>query len=206
VPASLRERNRERTREELLDVGARLFRARGFSATTVTDIAEEAGIGRRTFFRYFATKEELALAIRDEDQQLFLAHLASRPRVEGPFAALQNAMLETLAHFDGPEGDALVERLVASKAMMAANPTIHAAHLHREAMRQEQAVRILAERLAVDPQADPRPRLWTAVVSAITEVTLAVWLTQHRAAHPIPMTGVFREMLANCGLTDPGGR
>lgn len=44
---------------ELAHVGLQLFLERGFDETTVDDIAAAAGIGRRTFFRYFASKNDL---------------------------------------------------------------------------------------------------------------------------------------------------
>ncbi|MCU1528138.1 MAG: hypothetical protein JWP75_1901 [Frondihabitans sp.] len=44
---------------ELSHVGLQLFIQHGFDATTVDDIAAAAGIGRRTFFRYFASKNDL---------------------------------------------------------------------------------------------------------------------------------------------------
>lgn len=47
------------TRAELERVALRLFSERGFEATTVDDVAEAAGIGRRTFFRYFASKNDV---------------------------------------------------------------------------------------------------------------------------------------------------
>lgn len=47
------------SRSELERVGLEMFGERGFDATTVDDIAGAAGIGRRTFFRYFASKNDL---------------------------------------------------------------------------------------------------------------------------------------------------
>lgn len=47
------------TRGDLERVALRLFHERGFEATTVDDVAEAAGIGRRTFFRYFASKNDV---------------------------------------------------------------------------------------------------------------------------------------------------
>jgi mycofactocin system transcriptional regulator len=47
------------SRAELERVALDLFRERGFDETTVDDVAEAAGIGRRTFFRYFASKNDV---------------------------------------------------------------------------------------------------------------------------------------------------
>src|ERR1700722_2039676 len=55
--ADLRERNRAGNRAA--DVAFALFAARGYGHVTVADICDAAGIGRRTFFRYFATKDDV---------------------------------------------------------------------------------------------------------------------------------------------------
>jgi mycofactocin system transcriptional regulator len=47
------------TRAEISHVALQLFLERGFDRTTVDDIADAAGIGRRTLFRYFASKNDL---------------------------------------------------------------------------------------------------------------------------------------------------
>lgn len=63
---------------ELCRVGMRLFLEHGFEETTVDDIAAAAGIGRRTFFRYFASKNDLPWGDFDatlERMRRFLAEL-----------------------------------------------------------------------------------------------------------------------------------
>ena len=52
----LRERKKARTRAELQRHALRLFRDRGYAATTVDDIAAAADVSRSTFFRYFRAR------------------------------------------------------------------------------------------------------------------------------------------------------
>ena len=61
------------TREELELVALQLFADRGFDSTTVDDVADAAGIGRRTFFRYFASKNDVVWG----DWDAALAHFRS---------------------------------------------------------------------------------------------------------------------------------
>ncbi len=57
--ATLRERKHERTRQAILSAATELFSKQGYAQTTITEIAEAAEVGRRTFFSYFPTKENL---------------------------------------------------------------------------------------------------------------------------------------------------
>ena len=49
------------TRRDLAEAATDLIIRKGYSSTTVADIAQEAGVGRRTFFRHYPTKEDVIL-------------------------------------------------------------------------------------------------------------------------------------------------
>ena len=88
-----REENKARTRSALEQAAARLFEAHGFAATTVRDIAAAAGVGERTFFRYFPSKEDLVLQqVRDLIPGLMDA-IRARPAAETPLTALREAIV-----------------------------------------------------------------------------------------------------------------
>lgn len=78
VMAGLRERKKAATEQVIVDVAMKLFGEHGFRATTVDDIATAAGIGRRTFFRYFPTKEDIVLDPRRLDRAFARAALRER--------------------------------------------------------------------------------------------------------------------------------
>jgi AcrR family transcriptional regulator len=55
-------RKRDRTRQRLLESANRRFRAHGYEATTAAEIAADAGVTERTFFRYFPSKADVLVA------------------------------------------------------------------------------------------------------------------------------------------------
>lgn len=90
--------NREATRREIGRIAVELFLRQGFQQTTADQIAEAAGVSRRTFFRYYDTKEE-ALSAWGDDVGSDLAELATaRPSGEPVFATLR-AALQTLIDY-----------------------------------------------------------------------------------------------------------
>ena len=78
----LQERKQELVREELSRAAWALFRKEGYEATTVTEIARKAGVSRRTFFRYYASKEDVVVETSDELAEEVLVALAHRPAKE----------------------------------------------------------------------------------------------------------------------------
>ena len=91
----LRERKKARTRAAIREHALRLFRAQGYAATTVEQIAAAAEVSPSTFFRYFPTKEDVVLQ-DDFDERMFEA-FARQPASLSPVAALRAALKEALA-------------------------------------------------------------------------------------------------------------
>ncbi|MDH6144080.1 AcrR family transcriptional regulator [Kitasatospora sp. GP30] len=89
-----REQNRLRTHNALVQAATRLFQEQGYEATTVRDIAAAAGVGERTFFRYFPSKESLVVQQVRETIPLLAAAIRKRPVEEPPLVALREAVLD----------------------------------------------------------------------------------------------------------------
>lgn len=97
-----REQNKQRTRDALERAAARLFEEHGFAATTVRDIAAAAGVGERTFFRYFPSKEDLVLQQARDVIGDVMQRVRERPAEEALLAALRSAILDWLDETGSP--------------------------------------------------------------------------------------------------------
>jgi AcrR family transcriptional regulator len=85
---------------ELEAVALRLFEQRGFRDVTVEEIASEARISARTFYRYFPTKEDVLQVQIDRRSKGLRAALSARPIDEPPLHSLRLALAEQLAAED----------------------------------------------------------------------------------------------------------
>jgi len=111
----LRDRKKVRVRQALADAAMRLFEARGFDAVTVDEIAAAADVSRRTFFRYFATKEAAVFARREDQLALFRVHLMES-QADAPFDAIREAMLAVADDYNDQRERILRERRVVTSA------------------------------------------------------------------------------------------
>lgn len=90
----LRERTRRAVRAELAGVALRRFAERGFDATTVDEIAAEAGLTKRSFFRYFPAKEDVVFLRVDVTGEQVVAAVLARPVGEHPWETLRVVLRE----------------------------------------------------------------------------------------------------------------
>lgn len=105
APAAPRSRGRARStsKDELGRIGLDLFIENGFEAVTVDDIAAAAGIGRRTFFRYFPSKNDVAWGDFERLLEAFRGALAETPAGVPPIEAIRTAV----RRFNDVPGDEL---------------------------------------------------------------------------------------------------
>jgi AcrR family transcriptional regulator len=100
APDGRRERKKLRTRHELADAATHLFATQGYGNTTIEQIAELADVSVRTFFRHFASKEDVLFPRRFHTEAL-LAAVAGQDEASSDLRAIRGAFLSLLS-FDEP--------------------------------------------------------------------------------------------------------
>lgn len=172
----LRERKKQRTRNALTRCALDLFARQGYDGTTVDEIAEAADVSQRTFFRYFANKEEVALALQEIEEEVALASLADRPPHEPPLTALCNAAVSSGRSIGGAiEAVVPLGLYLSTQRMIESTPQLLAARLRRLAVLEERLAAEIARREGLDPAADPRPRVLVAACSGVMRAASRVW-------------------------------
>ena len=79
-------------RERLVVAAVELFAEQGYDATTVTEIAERAGVTKSTFFRHFPDKRELLSAGQEMLSRLLAEGIAAAPPAASPLTAIASGL------------------------------------------------------------------------------------------------------------------
>lgn len=176
APVGLRELKKRRTRNALVRSALELFTTRGYEQTTVDEITEAVEVSQRTFFRYFANKEEVAFALQDSVESQFFAAFCERPADETPMTALRHAVLEAWDSIgQSIEETVPVDLHMRMYQMIESSPALLAVHLRRSTELEERVAAEIARREGIDLAADPRPRVLVAAFGGVMRVTGRVW-------------------------------
>ena len=177
-PRDLRRRARDAVRAEIAETAFQLFTERGFDQTTVDDIAAAAGLSRRSFFRYFASKEDAVLGMLNAVGDAIAAELAARPAGEPPWTSLRRALDVLVTTYLGDPKVALARfRLIHH------TPALRTTLLDKQDRWQRSLAQVLAARLGEDPARDPRPELLAATALAALDVASRRWLASDGQAN-----------------------
>ena len=167
----LRERHRKRTAADLEEAALELFCAQGFDAVTIDDIAAAADVSRRTFFRYYASKEDVILSDHPKRLDELHAALDRRPADEPALTALRHAVLSLAGSYEEQR-----EHMLARFRLVTDTPALEARSLCLQRNWETSVTAMLAERMGVDPATDLRPGTVAATTMAAMRVATANWL------------------------------
>jgi AcrR family transcriptional regulator len=189
APPTLRERTRRAVHGEITATAMRLFAENGFEATTVDQIAREAGISRRSFFHYFRSKEDVVLGDTDALGASVRAALEARPAGEPAWDAIR-AAFQTLQHDDG----SLEQRLELAQMYHDA-PSLRARHLEKHLRWQALLAPDVHKRLGLPESAtpDPRARAFVAAALACLDAAVDAWFESGGTSDPVQL---FDEAIA----------
>jgi AcrR family transcriptional regulator len=174
-PQTLRYRTTRAVRAEVAAIAMDLFLEQGFDKTTVDQIASESGLSRTSFFRYFATKDDVVLGTLDELGHQVLDALVARPLDEPAWQALRRALDVILEQSSGR-----ADRGLSEARLLSETPSLKARHLGRQVMWHDLLVPEVARRLEVENRPhDPRPRAVVAAALACLNAAFDVWISSN---------------------------
>lgn len=115
----VRERKRQETRRRITEAGVRLISSKGYEQTTLDEIAEAAGISRRSFFHHFKSKDDILLSLQGSMARTLITQLETMPPGGRPLEVMQTVMLDALRQFSGDD-------LIRIDRLMRASPAVQA--------------------------------------------------------------------------------
>ncbi|MEU8236767.1 TetR family transcriptional regulator [Actinoplanes missouriensis] len=197
----LREAKRRQTRLDLITAALRLVDERGADRVTVDEIAATAGVSARTFFNYFATKEDALVGDPLEGCTDLRAQLLDRPADQPLLEALLDALAPVFQQIHDDR-----DRWLLRMRVIHQNPQLLPLLIAAAATAEQQFADAVAERAGL-PADDPYPQVVAAVTSCAVRVAVMRWagddgqerpLTEHAheafgilaagLAHPQPRT------------------
>ncbi|MFF9022186.1 acyl-CoA-like ligand-binding transcription factor [Streptomyces eurythermus] len=180
---TLAQRKRQLVADELTQAALGLLARGGFDAVTVDEIAAAAGVSKRTFFRYFASKEDVVVQFLTGLGAAMREELASRPASEPPSTALRHTVWRSI---DACAGQ--TERTLRVVQLILGTPALLARFLERQAQWREELAATVAERLGLDPATELYPRLAAGMALTAFHTVLQQWSESDGTEDPAALT------------------
>lgn len=155
-------------RGRLEQAALELYHERGFDATTVTEIAERAGLTERTFFRYFADKREVLFWGQNRLREIYVRTIEAAPHAAAPIDAVAAALEAAVPTFH--ERRELARQ---RQAVIAANPRLQ----ERELIKLASLASAMADALRGRGVPDPTASLVAEVGIVALKTAFARWVT-----------------------------
>jgi len=191
-----RDRKKQQTRAALIDAALRLVAERGLDRVTVEDISEAADVSARTFFNYFASKDDVLIGDQFVDNTGALQRFLSMD----PAVPVLDALLISI----GPSLDEMQadrEKWFLRMRVMKEHPALIASLLARGAKAERDLVVAIAQRLKLDPDS-AFPAITAAVTGAAVHSSMVRWAACGGDRTLPDLVAEAFAVLAT-GLTDP---
>ena len=191
MPSARRGRSTEgraEVRRDLVAAAVRLFTERGYDETTIDDIAVAAGVGRRTFFRYFPSKED-AISPDHETALARVAEVFTTAHPDEPTTSLVLRAGETVFDLYTEDPELSVRRFALTHQVPALRD--------RESASVDHYRRLFTRHLRGRGENDLRAAVVGASVVAAHNVALREWLAAGAPADGVPgLVERFRSVAA----------
>ncbi|MFD9699793.1 TetR/AcrR family transcriptional regulator [Lentzea sp. NPDC059081] len=167
---SLRDRKKRRTRAALERATVRLSAERGYDHVTVEEIAAEADVSMRTFFNYFASKDEALIGADPEMGPRVAGRVLAAADGVTPFDAYRQAVLAEITD----ELDSARDLWLLRKEVLTQRPDLLLRAFASSAESEQQLAAAVARRAGL-PESHAYPRLLVAAGSAAFRCAVTRW-------------------------------
>ena len=166
ITLPLRERKKRRTRRALADAALKLFTENGFVDTTLDELVDSVEISKRTFFRYFASKEDVAIAAETELWDAYIDAVGASSIKGNVLAFMREVLVTTLRAMeeDWDQRFLITRRIVAHTGDSSLYDHSELASLRA----QRRLIDLLGSKLGVNGREDVRFRM-------LGEFVLSAW-------------------------------
>lgn len=182
---SLLRRKQLVVRDAIWNAAIDLFAEKGFDQTTVDGIAAAAGLSQRTFFRYFASKNDLLGQGMTAYGEALRAAIKAAPKSAQAFQVLRGAVLEIAAAV------ASLPRTRDVIAVVMQSPAAREAQLSRRAEVEDSLAQAFAARMKKGRENELTARLLAGLTLNLLDVTIRLW-----SADPAqPITAIAEQVM-----------
>lgn len=190
----LRERKKLRTRQALVNASLEMFTDRGFDDVTLDALCDSVDVSKRTFFRTFSSKEDVALTPLRDLWATFMDELETVEPTGGPvFELLEGVLAVALGRMPA---DGAAERLRLSRKLTVRTPSMAAQGLAFCDQTNADIVAVVQRRFRISGGSDPsglRPRLAVDLLAAAFHQALERWVADPSEPGPDALAEGLRE-------------
>lgn len=182
-PMSLRERKKHLVQTTIEETALRLFQQQGYEHTSIQDIADAVMMSTRTFFRYFASKEEVLFGPMHAALNEGIRALQQVGSTESPQAALRATFVHLAGLYQQQRDSFLIRYRVAAQT-----PSIASVYLYALVEREPTICDVLCTHLEAATNRN-EIRALVAIYMTAFRVTLEVWLENEAQGDLVSLLG-----------------